>query len=349
MTAPGTRASEPQRTRSLDELRQLVLAAFAARGLRRVAEYPHPDGIDLVFETTVLTDVPRQAIARVCAGRASERTLADLRSSAIADQCIDHLLVAQTADEIIADDNRVISGQRLDRLLIDTWTTASDGDGDRAVDRDVLKLLGRISLSQPVEARPLLRATLALSRNRLPTELTTLGTADDLFERYVFALLTGVLHLDGHRYGSAAKGKRVGDALIGLPRYRRPVVLDCKAAAMGYLMNIADERKLIEYATSNVEWGSYSGRPAGVVVISGSFQGARAAVHPFGARTAAFEAASSKLWYVRIDDLIAAILSAPRELWHDTERIRSIDWCQPLSDGVVSRSALIAALQGAVQ
>lgn len=325
---------------ALDDLRAHVLAFLGGLGLSLLAQQPRPEAIDLVFTTTSF-DRPRRLIARVTQATPDPAGLADLHATAAEERCTDYLLVSPASATPDTSPEHLLAGDDLAAALRGCWVLEDRGVDGYVVDRDAWRLMNQVNSDARPEERLLLRSVLALSRNTVPAELQGQGSADDLFERATFQLLTGILHLDGRRMGSATRGQRVGDALIAAPTDERPILLDCKAARRGYRMDIDDERRLIEYATRTWRWRGADVRPSNVLIVSSGF-GEAGAQNPFHTRRAAFAAADSALAYVRADDLVAAVLALSNALRDDTEQLARLPWTDALCGGLVTRADLLA-------
>lgn len=322
-------------------------AMLAGLGLPVAAQQRRPDGVDLLLPTTIFGR-QRLSLARVSTDTATTAALADLHAASAEEGCTDYLLIAPFAEPALAASPHVLHGDGLTEQLRRSWVLDELNPGQFVLNRSAWSLLSRIDRASWPPTAALLRAVLALARNTLPLPLVGHGTADDQFERAVFDLLTGPLHLVGRRMGSASRGSRVGDALIAAPGCARPALVDCKAARRMYRMDIDDERRLVEYATSSVSWNGSDVQPSRVVVISSEFGPQNTpAGHPFHRRRAALRATGSDLAYVRVDDLVAAVLELDPLVADDTDRVANIDWARALSDGLVGRDALLSVVRSA--
>ena len=105
-----------------------------------------------------------------------------------------------------------------------------------ATDRlDLMLRLSRTAQLDPVGIEWL--PSLAL--NEVPPSLVEYGVdPQDSLERNAFRLLTSTFRFGGTRYGEAARGKRLPDAVLEWPDgSATSALLDCKAASSGYLMD----------------------------------------------------------------------------------------------------------------
>ncbi len=190
-----------------------------------------------------------------------------------------------------------------------------------------------------------------LAANRIPAELEATGqTADELFERIAFRLLTTVFRFSGERLGQAARGQRLPDALLYWPARSTTTstsaFLDCKAYAGGFSMSTGDERAQREYAIEKRQLAEGDGHVLRFLLIlssdfSGDFELRRANLR----RDAGIELA-----YLRSSDLVALALDL--ELAEERPIVRELyPWDQILALGQPTlgdlRSGLAAARDAA--
>jgi hypothetical protein len=273
--------------------------------------------------------------------------LSDLEAVARGNDYSDYLILCQgAASPALAGNPHVLAGPELERWMRSSWILRHQGKGV-VVDRASWELNNRLlAIDRVATQAGLLRLAVASSRNVVPRDFRGYGTADDLFEQSTFAILTQLLLLEGRRMGSSARGQRVGDALVGTIDRDRPVLVDCKAAANGYLMGIDDERRLLEYAQADVAWRGKDVKPSRVLIVTSEFGTDSAGVRSFSQRRSKFQAVGSELAYVRIADMVDIVITMPTEVWDDTESRRGFDWCVALNEGLVSRASLMQVVQG---
>lgn len=328
-------------TTDLDALRILCQAMFGSIGLPVLSQQPQPAAVDLILGVTTF-GTPQSVIARITLEPPTAERVAALASASRDEGLADYLLVSPVA--ATGDSPHVLAGDRLFEWLRRCWVLVDSAGDVLAVDRDAWVLMEQVnSRCWPAEA-DMLRVALAASRNTIPWGYEDVGTADDIFEQAVFRILTGVFALRGRRMGSASRGSRVGDALVGTTACRRPVLVDCKAARRGYRMDIDDERRLLEYAESECEWDGEVTTPCRVVVISSGF--GEDPARSFTPRRRRFQDAGTDLSYLRVDDLIRVVLALPPTMRDDTEALARLDWGSVLGSGIAAVDDLLLTLEG---
>lgn len=177
-----------------------------------------------------------------------------------------------------------------------------------------------------------------LAHNELPAELHQGGAApQDWMERLTFRMLTHTFRFGGVRYGEAARGRRLPDALLRWPGGGEPLaaLLDCKASADGYTMTADHYLRFKEYAgICRAEAQSTGHELRYMVVLSSNFAGSGRA-HPFHARHRALTKDTGlSLVYVRAIDLAEAALSVERDEITPANRER-LPWAALFDAGLV--------------
>ncbi|MET9243885.1 hypothetical protein [Nonomuraea sp. NPDC003709] len=333
---------------SAEALRRLVIAIATDFGLTFKVVVPKGDHEDLVFTKRVfLSD--REVLIRVLHVPAHWSHVEAVSTDAAREGCADALLVAMRLDDqTLAEDDRVLSVERLAGLLSRSALVVPNAEGEPTVDRTGYK-----SIKQLAEAFMLDRIGLLwlpiFAKNRLPAELEGQGKPEDLFERYFFRLATTALGLQGKRFGTASRGRRVGDALLTRLRAEHLVLTDCKAAAAGYVMDVDDERRLLEYVKSPQEWLGETLPVSCVLIISSEFPGVDGPRHPFYVRREKFLQVGSNLAYLRADDLAAVTRLLLEEASDDTSIAGRINWSEILSEGLIQRKTLLDGINLAKQ
>lgn len=235
---PARRATQPQRRFTSEDLaeldrddrRRLTQVLLAETG-SRIVEVHRPVAYDeLLVETHPLwrprrvrvriadrpvtqEDVTRLAEAVDAAADAEGMLIAALGAPTDVDIPATVLLV--TPDELIARMERCTAIAWPNRRPVPAYERVAV---QRDLDRDAFLL-------DPVG----LRWLPALALNELPVELAGRDLVPDaLFERLAFRLLTSALRFGGMRYGEAARGQRLPDAVLAWPGAQRLLALmDC--------------------------------------------------------------------------------------------------------------------------
>lgn len=238
-------------------------------------------------------------------------------------------------EEIIDRLERSASIQWIDRVP----QPASDKlELQRDLDRDAFLL-------DPVG----LRWLPTLSLHELPSEVAAGVAAEDLFERIAFRLLTSSLRFEGQRFGEAARGQRLPDAVLRCPGPDRPgALLDCKATSSGYTMAADHLLRFTEYATAlrdEVEQGGSALQY--MLVISSAFPGTPGPGHPFHGRANSLcDRTGLQLVYLRAEDLArTATMIEMRGM--STEARSSLDWRTVFDNGLVTAEHLSSMLETA--
>lgn len=194
-------------------------------------------------------------------------------------------------------------------------------------------------------AVPSLRWLPALSRNKKPTELRDSRiSADRLFERTFFRVMTDVFQLRGESWGERHLFEAKPDGWLAWKN--GGAIYDCKAAASGYKMNASDWRKFRDYATDDVQALRKRGEKIShVVVVSSDFPGATGKRHAvFKRASALYEECDVNLCYVRALD-IAAIGKEIEVRSMSPDQRRGIEWGPALSE-LTTFDSLVAVLPG---
>lgn len=308
---------------------QLLLVESGAR----VVEYHAPAAYDeFVLETCPLWR-PRRVRVRVATRLVEQPVVQRLADAVVAAGDAEGLLLAPLGIEeglqapatvMIVGPGELIS--RMERCAMIAWSggqpvPAYDRLGlRRALDRDAFLL-------DPVG----LRWLPSLALNELPPELSGREiAAEALFERIAFRLLTGTLRFAGIRHGESARGRRLPDAVLGLPgRPRVLALLDCKASADGYVMSSDHYLRFTGYiAALRKRLEGEGSEPRYMVILSSAFAGSPGERHPYHQRAAALESdAGVRLVYLCAPDLARAatlvesrgLAPAAREAlcWHE--------------------------------
>lgn len=326
---------------SLDQLRRLCQAIAVDAGLFFVGAQRYGRYYDLLFTSTVLLH-PRHVLVRVATEPPSGAMLEALAGEAVDRGCADFLLISTKPglDPAMANSEHVLGPAAFVDLCRrspmvewrDRRPTTHIG-AYRAAQRRArhLKELDSFGLSWLP----------ALSRNRLPWVLRdSTITADEWFERVTFRLATSVFRANGVRFGTASRGRRVGDALLWWRG--RLALLDCKAAQNGYKLGVDDERRLLDYARARYPGYGDSDTVDCVVLVSSGFPTFEADRQRFDNRRARFRDAGSDLACVRADDLVdSALVLLGGD--GDTRFVDSICWPRILADGLVQRERLLTS------
>jgi hypothetical protein len=357
MAAPR-RTTQPQRRFSPKDLaglervarRKLAQVLLTEAG-SRVVEVHRPAAYDeFILETRPLwrprrvrariadrvvgqEDLDRLAEAVETAGDAEGVLLAPLGAHG-------HLHPATTV--MVVDAEELIA--RMERCTSIAWPNRSPVPAyervaaQRDLERDAFLL-------DPVGLRWL--PTLAL--NELPAELAGRDLAPDaLFERLAFRQLTSTLRFGGTRYGEAARGQRLPDAVLSWGTAARvAALLDCKATADGYTMDSDHYLRFVGYVNllrEEIEAGGDELRY--VLVLSSSFIGIPGARHPFRARANALRQDTGlQLVYLRAEDLARTATSVESRALLPIER-EALGWSSVFDHGIVTGDHLDTMLEG---
>jgi hypothetical protein len=188
------------------------------------------------------------------------------------------------------------------------------------------------------------------AHNELPPELVAAGgEPQDWLERLAFRLLSHTFRFGGRRYGEAARGRRVPDALLLLPSTTDKVsaLVDCKSSADGYTMAADHYLRFKEYERRlRAEAESAGHSLQYMIVVSSTFAGS-GRTHPFHARRESLaEETGLKLVYVRAIDLAVAAAAVERADVPPADR-EALRWSTLFDAGLVGQQHFQDLLQGA--
>lgn len=187
----------------------------------------------------------------------------------------------------------------------------------------------------------------SVALNELPPSLLEAGVEpQDVLERKTFRVLTASLLFDGVRYGEAARGKRLPDAVLRWPDGSAcSALVDCKAAANGYVMDSDHFLRFVRYWDDLAPELEGDGVPPQyLLVISSHFPGTPGDRHPFHARAEdLLDKTGLKLCYVKASDIawLAATVEQREIPLHDRRRL---NWHEALANGIVATTDLMAML-----
>lgn len=188
----------------------------------------------------------------------------------------------------------------------------------------------------------------SVALNELPPPLLDAGIEpQDVLERKTFRLLTATYLFDGIRYGEAARGKRLPDAVLHWPDGSPcSALVDCKAAANGYVMAADHLLRFVEYFDALAPDLEAAGHPLRyLIVVSSHFPGADGGRHPYYARREEIEERTGlTLCYVKASDL-AWLAAAIEERDLTLDRRRQLDWHGALGAGLVGTADLMSLLE----
>lgn len=188
-----------------------------------------------------------------------------------------------------------------------------------------------------------------VAHNEMPQELREAQDApQDWLERLAFRILTHTFRFGGVRYGEAARGKRLPDALLRWPGGGDAIaaMLDCKASADGYTMTADHYLRFKEYVRVCRDQAQATGHELRyMIVLSSTFTGA-GRNHPYHARRRALsEEVGLALAYVRAIDLAEAAVALERAEVAPTDRER-MPWARLFDEGLVETGHFQALLRG---
>jgi hypothetical protein len=224
-----------------------------------------------------------------------------------------------------------------------TWDTAGPAV---AVDRlDLVLRLERANLFDRIGIQWLPSVAL----NELPPVLLDSGLEpQDVLERKTFRVLTACFLFDGTRYGEAARGKRLPDAVLRWPDGTPcSAMVDCKAAASGYTMEADHLLRFMRYWDDLAPALEAAGAPLEyIIIVSSHFPGAAGTRHPFHARAQdIFDKTGLKLCYVQASD-VAWLAATLEEREIPFEERRRLDWRSALDGGLVTSESLMSLVGG---
>jgi hypothetical protein len=282
--APTRRqALTPETLPQLDPMlvRQLCQMLVVEQGLRITRVQRRDRQEDLHTEVEILGRT-RPGVVRVVHRPLEPVDVTELAEVARAEALAEAVLIEAAPGGGELPDESAVHVIRADELVRQIRASAlvEWADGLPAPARGRFELATDLS-SIAVALDPIgLRWLPTLALNQVPPELAGQGTADHLFERIAFRILTTALRFGGHRLGSRSRGERVPDAVLRWGRYA--ALLDCKAAQYGYRMDIDDQRALVEYVGRVQPEEADAGFSLDyVIVMSGEFDGEVGDSHPF--------------------------------------------------------------------
>lgn len=189
----------------------------------------------------------------------------------------------------------------------------------------------------------------SLALHELPSELAGANiAAEDLLERIAFRLMTSPLRFGGERFGEAARGRRLPDAVLRWPGGGLPVALmDCKATSAGYTMDSDQFLRFVGYACDLRDELERDGHELRyMLIVSSAFPGSPGARHPFHKRALEVrERAGLQLVYLRADDL-ARTATRIESLGLPSAEREALDWAGLFDHGLVEADHLHAMLAG---
>jgi len=278
----------------------------------RVVDFQAPAGHDeLVLETSPLWR-PRRIRVRIANQPVNQAAVDRLADAVAANDDADGLLLAPLGFDgqpvappgvmLIAPDELVA---RMERCSVIAWP-----------DRRPVPAYDRLSVQRDLDRDAFLldpvglRWLPSLALNELPAELVGRDLVPEaMFERMAFRLLTSALRFGGQRYGEAARGRRLPDAVLSWPGPSRLVaLLDCKATADGYTMDSDHYLRFTGYVTNmRADLEAEGDELRYLIVLASSFTGTPGARHPFYQRAAALlDETGVRLVYLRAEDLARA-------------------------------------------
>lgn len=315
---------------SAEELAKLLRLVFIERGHGIERTQPRADHVDLHLVVSSLGR-PQRARVRVLDRDVEQRDVDDLAEVRAAEALADVMLVCPHSVNVPAGGERVcvVGAAEVEPLLRASTLLGWEGGTPHAVGERYAELAATqqtASAHDPIGLRWL--TTLAL--NRIPPELEQTGqSADRLFERIAFRVLTTVFRFGGRRLGEAWRAERVPDSVLteaGCPS-EWAAFLDCKAAGNGYTMTAAEERAQVEYVTDRRDLAEADGhRLTHTVVLSSEFAG------NFDLRAEALAACGVTLCYLRASELVRLALEV--EAAEEPPALReAIPWKQVMDIG----------------
>ncbi|MBI4935942.1 MAG: hypothetical protein HY828_18830 [Actinobacteria bacterium] len=333
-----------------DQLRKLCHGLLLAEGATVTEVRRQADFDDFAVSTPTLWRQKR-SLVRLCF-RALDQSHIDDAARYIEAVGIDEVLfltlVDPPADLTMPHGVYVIPPSDTVLRIIGSPLAAWDSDGPSvAVDRlDLVLRLERADFFDRFGIQWLPSVAL----NELPPALMESGIEpQDVLERKTFRLVTAAFLFGGQRYGEAARGKRLPDAVLQWPDGSPcSALLDCKAAANGYTMESDHVLRFVEYWDALSPDLEAEGFPLRyMIVVSSHFPGLQGGRHPYYSRAEdILERTGLHLCYVRASDL-AWLASTIEEQEMSIERRRRLDWHSALEPGLVTADHLAAIAGGA--
>jgi hypothetical protein len=324
-------------------VRKLTQILILERGVRITRVQPRNQSDDLHTESAGLWR-PRPGLVRLVHRPLEHEDVATLAEVARSQALGEAVLVEGSAGEGDLVDDPAVQVIRAEALVerIRSSALIEWRDGRPLPAEGRFELASNLNQIAPALDPVGLRWLPTLSFNQVPRELEGSGSAEDLFERISFRVLTSTLRLGGRRLGTRRRGERVPDAVI---RWGDgAAILDCKAAQYGYRMDIDDQRALVEYFGHHAE----EERDAGfelqfIVVVSGDFEGEYDRTHPFHGRARTIESESgARLVYLRASDLVRLAVEVESDAADPTKR-EQIPWSTLFSGGLLDTDTVLAA------
>jgi hypothetical protein len=204
-----------------EELAKLLRLVFIEGGHGIERTQPRADHVDLHLVVSPLGR-PQRARVRVLDRDVEQRDVDDLAQVRAAEALADAMLVCPHSVDVPdgGEPVHVVAADEIEPLLRASALIAWEDETPHAVaDRyaDLAATQRTASAHDPIGLRWL--TTLAL--NRIPPELADTGlSADRLFERIAFRVLTTVFRFGGRRLGEASRAKRVPDSILTEPGCR---------------------------------------------------------------------------------------------------------------------------------
>ena len=187
----------------------------------------------------------------------------------------------------------------------------------------------------------------SVALNELPPALVDDDVEpQDMLERKSFRLMTASFLFDGVRYGEAARGRRLPDSVLEWPGGSAcSALVDCKAAANGYVMEADHLLRFEEYWDALAPELEAANCPLRyLIVISSYFPGAAGDRHPFYGRAQDIrERTGLELAYLRASDL-AWLAVTVEELEIPLKDRRGFDWHSAFAPGLVEAEHLMNML-----
>jgi hypothetical protein len=327
-----------------EQIAKLLRLVFIEGGHGIERTQPRADHVDLHLVVSPLGRSQRARV-RILARAVEPRDVDDLAEVRSAEALAEAMLVCPHSIDVPdgGERVRVVAAEEIESLLRASALIGWEGDTPHAIADRYAELAATqrtASAHDPIGLRWL--TTLAL--NRIPPELADTGqSADRLFERIAFRVLTTVFRFGGRRLGEAWRGERVPDSVLTQPGCPSEwaAFLDCKAAGGGYTMTAADERAQIEYVTRRRDLAEADGhRLTHTLILSSQFGG------DFRQRAQALTSHGVTLCYLRATDLVRLALEV--EAAEERPAVReALPWTQIMNTGKPGADELDQALADA--
>lgn len=364
MSEEAASASGPPARRSTQSRRQ-----FTADGLSGMQRRDHRKLLQLLlteagsraveFQTSASYDEimvdsrplwrPRRVRARIAAGTVDQRAIDQLAEAAVQAADVEAVLFApHGASESVTVPSGVTLVlpeeiiARLERCPMIMWD-----------DNKPLPAYSRVTMQRELDQVAFLldpvglRWLPSLSRNEYPSDLEgQTASPDSLFERMAFRLFSSCLRFGGQRHGEAERGKRLPDAVLKAPgRDHYSVLLDCKAAAEGYLMESDHYLRFGKYIDTLGPGLVAEGYPVRyMLVLSSAFKGQDGNRHPFHARAEALKQDKQvSLTYLAADTLARIATEVEQNELTPLAR-EGLNWDALFAKGLVEPSDINAEL-----